>query len=144
MDSTNYPNYRNTLVVRQAARGQLDPCLRRLVPVLQQAMVEFMAAPDPVLQLIVGLNEDYGSTYPYPIEQARYGVKVMREDELVANPTAARGAPFGALNPDRVNTMLTILRPIYGAQKTPVPADAAADALATNDYLDTSIRLPAS
>jgi hypothetical protein len=144
IETTAYPNYRNTLVVRQVARQQLDPCLRRLVPAFQQGMVDFMAQPDPVLRLIVTLNEGYGSPFPYPLEQARYGVRVMKQDGLVANPASMRGAPFGALNPARVDRMLTILRPIYAAQRTPVPADATAAALATNDYLDSAIRLPDS
>jgi hypothetical protein len=38
--------------------------------------------------------------------------------------------------------MLDILRPIYGAQKKALPVDATPDVLATNQYLDASIRLP--
>jgi hypothetical protein len=121
---------------------QLNTCLTKLVPVLQQAMVDFMDRPEPVLQLIVTLNKDYSSPFPYPIEQARAGVDVMKNDGLVENPASLRGAPFGAMDPHRVRRMLDILGPIYGAQKKAVPADATPDALATNHYLDASIRLP--
>jgi hypothetical protein len=142
ISETGYPDYRNMLVVRRDARPQLTECLKRLVPVLQQGMIDFMVKPEPVLQLIVKVNNEYTSPYPYPIEQGRAGVRVMKSDGLVENPASMRGSAFGAIDPDRVKRMLDILRPVYGAQKKPVPADATPDALATNEYLDASLKLP--
>jgi hypothetical protein len=66
----------------------------------------------------------------------------MKNDGLVENPASMRGAAFGALDTHRVRRMLDILRPIYGAHKKALPVDATPDALATNQYLDASIRLP--
>ena len=142
VSETGYPDYRNMLVVRQDAQSRLSGCLKKLVPVLQQGMIDFMAAPEPVLKLIVRIDDEYASPYPYPIEQGRAGVQVIRSDGLVENPASMRGAAFGAIDPDRVKRMLDILRPIYGGQKKPVPGDATPDRLATNDYLDGSLRLP--
>jgi len=105
-------------------------------------MIDFMVNPDPVLRLIVRIDDEYASPYPYPIEQARAGVKVIKSDGLVENPASMRGAAFGAIDPDRVKRMLAILRPIYGAQKKSVPGDATPDTLATNEYLDASLKLP--
>ena len=142
VSETGYPDYRNELAVRRDAQPQLNTCLEKLVPVLQQGMVDFMGRPEPVLQLIVKLNKEYSSPFPYPIDQARAGVEVMKNDGLVENPASMRGAAFGALDTHRVRRMLDILRPIYGAQKKALPVDATPDALATNQYLDASIRLP--
>ena len=142
VSETGYPDYRNALVVRRDAQPQLDTCLAKLVPVLQRGLIDFMARPEPVLQLIVSLNKDYSSPFPYPIEQARAGVDVMKNDGLVENPASMRGAPFGAMDTHRVRRMLDILGPIYGAQKKAVPGDATPEALATNHYLDASVRLP--
>lgn len=142
VSETGYPDYRNMLVVRRDAQPQLNTCLKKLAPVLQQGMVDFMTDPEPVLQLIVKVNKDYGSPFPYPIEQGRAGFQVMKRDGLVENPASMRGAGFGSLDPSRVRRMIDILRPIYDAQKKAVPADATPDALATNEYLDSSIKLP--
>jgi hypothetical protein len=142
VSETGYPDYRNELAVRRDAQPQLNTCLEKLVPVLQRGMVDFMGRPEPVLQLIVKLNKEYSSPFPYPIEQGRAGVEVMKNDGLVENPASMRGAAFGALDTHRVRRMLDILRPIYGAQKKALPVDATPDALATNQYLDASIRLP--
>jgi hypothetical protein len=138
---TGYPNYRNTLVVREADRGKLDGCLRRLVPILQAGMADFLADPEPVLQLVVRLNQQYRSPFPYPIEQARHGVQVMACDALVlVHP----GLPYGAMKPDRVQRMIDILRPIYAGRRQVVPDDAKSDTLATNMYLDPAVKLPAA
>jgi hypothetical protein len=142
VSETGYPDYRNMLVVRRDAQPRLNDCLTNLVPVLQQGMIDFIARPEPVLQLIAKVNKDYASPFPYPIEQGRAGVRVMKTDGLVGNPASMRGAAFGAVDPNRVKRMLDILRPIYGAQKKPVAGDATPDTLATNEYLDASLKLP--
>jgi hypothetical protein len=142
VSETGYPDYRNMLVVRRDARSQLDTCLKKLVPVLQQGMVDFMAQPTPILERIVELTKEYASPFPYPIEQARAGLDVMKGDGLVENPASMRDAAFGSVDENRVRRMLDILRPIYGAQKKSVPAEATPGALGTNQYLDASIRLP--
>jgi hypothetical protein len=135
---TGYPDYRNTLAVRQADRAGLGPCLRELVPVLQRGMIDFMAKPAPTLARIVDLNEKYKTSFPYPQAQAEYGVKVMKDDGLVADP---RSGGFGSFDTSRNSRMIDILRPIYTAQRLTVPADLSADAIATNEYLDPSIRM---
>src|SRR5918993_530357 len=56
VSDTGYPNYRNALTVRADARERLTPCLRKLVPILQRGMVDFMAEPAAVLRRIVSLN----------------------------------------------------------------------------------------
>ena len=142
VSESGYPDYRNMLVVRRDARPQLNDCRTKLVPVLQQGMIDFMVRPEPVLQRIVGIDDEYASPFPDPIEQGRAGVQVIKSDGLVENPASMRGSAFGAIDPDRVKRMLDILRPIYGAQKKSVPGDATPDGLATNEYLDTSLRLP--
>lgn len=135
------PTYRNTLTVRRADLDRLAPCLRRLVPILQRGMVEFMTAPDRVLKLIVELAKAYRSSFPYPIEQARYGVKVMRDDSLVAN-TDGPDSHLGGFDPARLARIIDVLRPIYAARRTPVPAELTPETIATSTHLDRTIRLP--
>jgi hypothetical protein len=62
----------------------------------------------------------------------------MKEDGLVADP---REGGFGAFDPSRNRRMVDILRPIYAAQRQTLPADLTGDAVATNEYLDPTIRM---
>src|SRR6266508_2581553 len=56
---TGYPNYANVLSVRADQKAKLAPCLKRLVPMLQQAQVDFMRDPGRTLDLIVKLDQTY-------------------------------------------------------------------------------------
>ena len=105
---------------------------------MQRAMVGFMGRPGPALDRIVRLNTQYKTSFPYPLAQAEYGVQVMKEDGLVADP---RSGGFGSFDPARTHRMIDILRPIYTAQRQNVPADLTGDAIATNEYLDPLIRM---
>jgi hypothetical protein len=136
---SGYPDYRNTLTVRQSDQEKLGPCLKRLVPILQRGMIDFVARPAATLTRIVDLNKQYGTSFPYPMEQADYGVDVMKSDGLVADPPRTGG--FGSFDPGRLQKMLDILRPIYTTQRLTVPADLRGDAVATNQYLDPTIRM---
>jgi hypothetical protein len=105
---------------------------------MQHAMIDFMSKPAPALARIVQLNSQYKASFPYPKAQADYGVRVMKEDGLVTDP---KSGGFGAFDTSRNTRMIDILRPIYAAQHQNVPADLTADAIATNEYLDPSIRM---
>jgi hypothetical protein len=141
VSDTGYPNYRNALTIRRDARDRLAPCLRKLVPILQRGMIDFMAEPAAVLRQIVALNTEYAASFPYPLSQAEYGVRVMRDDGLVSNP---RYGAFGAFDRSRNSRMIDILRPIYTGRRQTVPADLDADTIATNEFLDPSIRMGGS
>lgn len=138
---TGYPNYRNALTVRADAREELSPCLRKLVPILQRGMIDFMAEPAAVLRRIVSLNTEYGASFPYPLSQAEYGVRVMRDDGLVSNP---KDGPFGSFDQSRNSRMIDILRPIYAGRRQVVPTELTASTIATNEFLDRSVRMGGS
>jgi hypothetical protein len=101
-------------------------------------MIDFMSKPKPALARIVQLNTQYKASFPYPQAQADYGVKVMKEDGLVVDP---KSGGFGSFDAGRNTRMINILRPIYTAQRQNVPGDLTADAIATNEYIDPSIRM---
>lgn len=138
---TGVPNYRNTLTVRSADLSKWADCLRRLVPMIQRGYVDFMGDPEPVLKLIVAADEKYRAPYPYSIEQARYGVDVMRRDGLVTNGTDNVLGSFGS---GRLQKVIDGLRPVYANYRPPVavPDTLTADTIATNRFLDRGIRLP--
>lgn len=138
VSDTGYPNYRNVWTIRQDQQQKLAPCLRKLVPMMQRAMIEFMSKPGPVLDRIVKLDAVYKTSFPYPLVQAEYGVRTMKKDGLVQDP---KSGGFGAFDESRNRRMIDILRPIYTAQRQTVPAGLTPASIATNEYLDPSIRM---
>jgi hypothetical protein len=135
---TGYPDYRNLWTVRRDQQQKLGPCLHKLVPMMQRAMIDFMSKPGPALTRIVQLNLQYRASFPYPMAQAEYGVRTMKEDGLVQDP---KSGGFGSFEASRNTRMIDILRPIYTAQRQNVPTDLNASSIATNEYIDPSIRM---
>jgi hypothetical protein len=140
---SGYPNYRNLLAVRSADRGRLDGCLRRLVPMFQRATVAFMAKPDPTIDTILSI---IGKTkQPYTDSKARseHAVKVMRDEDLVTNGRTPMVGDFDLTPGGRVDRLLKIDVPIFTGQRKQLAPNLTPDRIATNDYLDPTIALPA-
>jgi len=143
-----YPSYRNLVTIRSADRATLDWCLHRIVPMMQRAQADFMAAPDPTLRLITSLNTAWHNPEPWSFDKGRNAWTVMRRDALVANGKFGFGAvdlrPDRGIAGGRIRRLLDILIPIYTGQGLKIPGGLTPDSLSTNDYLDPSITLPAT
>ncbi|ALJ22177.1 glycerol-3-phosphate dehydrogenase/oxidase [Microbacterium sp. No. 7] len=135
-----YPNYTAALAVRADALAELDACLTLLVPVMQQALVDFYAQPEPVIDLILEAVEAYDNGIVYTRGSAEFGVSSVIEDGVVSN---GADDAVGDFDPARVEELLGIVRPIaVDAGLTPAEGLTAAD-LYTNAYIDPAIGLPA-
>jgi hypothetical protein len=139
VQDSGYPNYAGVLAIRPGDEEKLAPCLRKLVPVFQQAQIDMMGNPGPAEQKIVKSVQDFKSVFQYSAENAEFGMCQIAKEGLVSNPSTG---PLGSMQPDKVRRVVDVLRPILTAQKTAVPADLTADTLATNQYLDSTKRLP--
>jgi len=140
INDTGYPNYSNVLAIRPDDRGRLDGCLRRLVPIIQRAQVDFMAKPAATTELIVrAVAAQKGFTYTKAL--ADYAVKTMREQGIVDN---GRDRTLGEFDDARLDKLINILTPIFAGQRKPIRDGLTHADLATNDYIDPSVGLPAS
>jgi len=127
----SYPNYRNQITVLSDRRAELAPCLKRLVPVMQRAEVDFMRDPNGVNAMIARITRAFNAPTGHTVDKGAYGLRVMRTDRIVAD---GPGGYLGEIDPQRVSNVLEQLRPIFKP-----PAGLTADQLATNEYLDRSI-----
>jgi hypothetical protein len=141
IQSSGYPNYAGVLAIRPADKEKLAPCLRQLVPVIQQAQIDMMSNPGPAEQKIVRSVKDFKSIFQYSAQNAQFGMCQIAQESLVSNPPAG---PLGTMQPDKVRRVIDVLRPILTAQQTDIPADLTAAKLATNEYLDKTKRLPSA
>lgn len=130
--------YAGSLSVRQDAVEELSGCLTELVPVMQQADLDFLDAPDGTNALIVELVEEYDTGWVYGQEVADYSVDTQRELGLVGN---GPDDTHGNFDTERLNTLIELSTPIFTEQGTP-PADGlTAEDISTNEFIDTSIGL---
>jgi hypothetical protein len=64
----------------------------------------------------------------------------MLENQILGN---GRNKAIGDFDMDRVQKILTIVTPIFAAQKTPVKAGITPDQLVTNEFIDPDIGMDA-
>ena len=139
VSDSGYPNYRNLLAIRSGEKQRLTPCLQRLVPMLQQSTVDFMADPDPVIRTILSIIGRTRQGYTDSAARSEQAVRVMRDNGLV---TDGRTKVLGDFDPSRVRRLLTIDVPIFAGQHKPLKPGLTADDIATNQFLDPTISLP--
>jgi hypothetical protein len=142
IQDSGYPDYAGVLAIRPADKEKLAPCLKQLVPIIQQAQIDMFASPVPAEQKIVKTITDFkGIPFQYSAQNAQFGMCQIAKESLVSNPPSG---PLGTMQPDKVKRVIDVLRPIFAAQKSDLPAALTADTLATNEFLDRTKRLPAA
>lgn len=141
IQDTGYPNYADVLAIRTGDRDRLAGCLTRLVPILQRALVAFMAKPDPALNKIVQAVASFRGGFSYDRAAAVYGVCQLRTLGLVSNPINGTAGGFDA---SKLQRMLDITRPVLTAQRAGIRPGLTAADIATGDYLDPAVTLPAA
>lgn len=140
---SGYPNYRNLLAIRTGDRDRLDGCLRRLVAMLQQATVDFVAQPEPLIRTVLAIVGKTKQAHTDSEARSRHAVQVMRDDGLVTNGRTPMVGDFDLSPGGRVDRLLKIDTPIFAAQRRQLAPGLTAGQIATNDYLDPGISLPA-
>ncbi len=80
-----YQDYSQTLGVRPGELAKLRPCLKKFVPMVQQAAVDFIKAPDRANAIIVDAVAQYKDFWKYTKELANFSVKTQKELGLVGN-----------------------------------------------------------
>lgn len=129
---TNYPQ---NLAVRADRLDDLRPCLARLVPILQQAQLDYIAEPDRTNARIVAAVEALDSWWSQSAGSTADSVNQQVELGIIGNGSTPT---FGDLEPDRLNGFIRILLPILRDQGIDAP-DVTASDISTNEFLDPAI-----
>jgi hypothetical protein len=133
---TGYPNYPTVLGIRPDQKDKLAPCLKKVVPMLQQAQIDFMNNPKPTIDLIMRLTDEYKGGWVYSRPNAEFAVGQMKKLGIVAN---GNDKTIGNFDMNRINKLLQIDVPIFEGQKKPLKPNLSAADIATNEFIDPSI-----
>jgi hypothetical protein len=129
---TGYPNYGELLAIRTGDKDKLAPCLRKLVPVVQQAQVDVAAKPAQVIDFTVKLNEQYKAGGFASKAGAEYAANVAKSLHLVGN---GNDKIIGNFEESRVQRMIDITKPIFAAAKKPVREGLTPSDIYTNEFV---------
>jgi hypothetical protein len=134
------PIYQNSLVVRGDKLDANRACLHALVPLLQQASVDYLQNPGPVNGVLTDFTAKIkGGTQ---ITSAGAADAVQR---IVGLGIAGNGADgvFGSFDNARVQALINDFAPVFASRgKEPKNGLQPGD-IVDNEFLNTSIHLPA-
>lgn len=132
---TSYPQ---NLAINKLRLDALRPCLAKLVPMMQQAQIDFVGAPERTVATILDVVTRFDTTWSQSEDLANYAVSTMKELGIVGNGTTTT---FGDFESPRLDDFISLAIPILREQGLAVP-DIVADDIATNEFIDPNITLP--
>jgi hypothetical protein len=132
---TSYPQ---NLAINKLRLEELRPCLTALVPIMQQAQIDFVGDPERTIATIVDVVTQLNTYWSQTPELARYAVDTMKQLGIVSNGTTTT---FGDFESPRIGEFIALAIPILRQQGLTIPEIQASD-LATNEFLDPAITQP--
>lgn len=128
---TGWEVYGGALAVRPEALDQWAPCLELLVPVIQRAIIDYVADPEPANDRLGRAAEPFDPIWRYDAELAQVAVSQQRSLDLVGN---GPDSTVGNFDPPRLQRLLDRAREVIE-----VEPDLAVDDLVTDRFIDPTI-----
>ena len=141
LHNTGFQVYAQTLGIRPGDLEEMRPCLERVVPIVQRAVVSYINDPERANAIIVDAVQQFEDFWVYAPGNADYGVRTMRELGLVGN---GPDNIVGNMEESRIAQVLYDMRAANEMSVTvdwEIPEDLTADQLFTNEFIDPSIGL---
>jgi hypothetical protein len=139
LSNYGYSIYPEPLAVRADKVAALTPCLKKLVPIMQRAQIDFLKNPGPTNDLIVKLVDAYQTGWTYSRGVADFSVKTQLEGKFVTNDPAS--GVFGKFDPKRVADTVSRFAPLLTAAGTLTGPAPAPESIYTNQFIDDSIKM---
>jgi hypothetical protein len=118
-------------------KDELNDCLKVLVPVLQQAWVDYFNDPTPISDELVNITNTYNNYWKVTPELNAAGFEIMDELGISGN---GPDSTYGNFDLDRVKKLYDEAMPLL--EKLGVESfdpTLALEDVVTNEYIDTSI-----
>jgi hypothetical protein len=128
-------SYAQNLAVRSDRLEDLRPCLEELVPVLQQAQIDYVKNPERANEIIVSAVAALDSYWTQTPESTTASVIAQKEYGIIGNGDTPT---FGDLETDRIQDFLGKIIPVARERGIDVP-DLSPSDVATNEFLDPTI-----
>jgi hypothetical protein len=137
INDAGYPKYAAVVSTKPENVTDYADCFAALVPVLQQAEVDYYADPAETNDLILQAVDAYATFWVYSQGVADYSVKTQVDLGLVGNGT---DDIVGNVDVDRVQALIDAATEIYGSDtEKNIRTDLTPADLFTDQFIDPSI-----
>jgi len=136
-------DYPSSVQVATSKLKQMTPCLKKLVPMIQTAEVDYAKSPTTVDKVLARFNPTYSASYwTTPAAESAWAINLQKSQDIVGNGINGNGAA-GEYDLLRMTAMIRTLLPIFAIESPGTyNPDATASELVTNKFIDKSIRYP--
>lgn len=139
INDAGYPKYAAVVSTKPEYVEEYASCFEALIPVLQQAEVDYYTDPTETNELIVEAVAAYNTFWVYEADLADYSVATQLADGIISN---GHDDTIGNVDPDRVQELITIATEMYkdDSEKN-IRTDLTVEDLFDDQFLDASIGL---
>ncbi len=130
-----WTGYSQSLAIRKDRLEEFRPCLNRIVPIMQQAEIDYIAAPERANAIIIATTKAYDSFWTQSEGDTSNGAKSQKDLDIIGNGDTPT---FGDFEENRVADFIAKALPIFREQGLDVIDVTPAD-LTTNEFLDQTI-----
>jgi hypothetical protein len=134
--NTGYNPYSEDTFTTPKDLTKYAACFSKLVPMMQQAQINYEKSPVRVNQLIVKLDDDYKIGGGYNMAVANYARNTLLADKVIANPPSGG---FGSFTMSRVNAVISLLESTKSV--TGLPKGFSATSIETNRFINPNIKM---
>lgn len=140
INDAGFPKYAAMVSVRPDDVTKYADCLTALVPVMQQAEIDYYdgTTKDATNALILKLVDAYDTGWVYSQGVADYSFDTQLADGIVAN---GPDDTLGNFDADRVKSLFDIVTPIFAGQDVAMADGLTPEDLYTNQFVDMSLGL---
>lgn len=135
LDEAGYQRDHGVLSARPQAVARYADCLEVLVPVLQQALADYLNDPEQTTELLVELSAEFGDE-SYDAERAATAFAILDGERIAGN---GPDGVIGDIDLGRVRDLFEEAVPEWLRADVSVPAGVEPDDIVTNRFIDTSI-----
>lgn len=133
-----YDPYANAIGTLPQDITTYSACFKKLVPMMQQASLDYLANPTAADALIVKLVKAYNDGFVYSADQAAWAAKALVSSDIVGN---SPDGTFGSFDSSSVSGFLTLLEGLAAKYHIAIKPGLKATDLYTNTFIDPSIKM---
>jgi len=132
------PIYQNTMTIRGDKLAANRACLQKLVPLMQQAAIDYVHNPGPVNGVIVDYTSKIKGGTQISAPGAVDAVQRMVSLGIVGN---GKDGVYGSYDAPTIQSLIADYGPVFSSRGKDPKAGLQASDLFTNEFLDKNIKL---
>jgi len=138
VSQSGYDPYLSSLSVKKSKLAELTPCLRKLVPIVQQAQVDYIKHPTATNKAMVDVVTGMKSFWTLSMPLLAFGNKQALKYKIIDN---GPDKTLGNFNMARVQKVIADFRATFGKDVKTSDSNVKPSTIVTNRFIDPKIGL---